>query len=175
MAPLGCLERSAHTRMSWLVAGHSNGSCLHWTGLNSRPSWPSLHAICGMAAADTLKGAQNRQEALLLLLVFFLSRTQLCSWERLCLTAATCFLKNAPAMRNTSRVMVSRWMTRLSAARFHATVTQYGYNCCRCKVQATRTDEVGCKYICTYISLKHLPGLPSLLWLGASLQLRLQH
>lgn len=59
-ARLGCLGSSAHTRMSWLLPGHSNGSCLHWTGLNSRPSWPPLHAICGMAAAETLKGGSKQ-------------------------------------------------------------------------------------------------------------------
>lgn len=59
-ARLGCLGSAAHTRMSWLLPGHSNGSCLHWTGLNSRPSWPPLHAICGMAAAETLKGGSKQ-------------------------------------------------------------------------------------------------------------------
>ncbi len=95
----GCLGRSAHTRMSWLMPRHSNGSCLHWSGLNSWPSRPPPPAICGMAAADILKGLKNRQEASLQRLVFGTSQscTQLCSC--VLMTYSSNFHTNVPAMR----------------------------------------------------------------------------
>lgn len=160
----GCLGRSAHTRMSWLMPRHSNGSCLHWSGLNSWP-FSACHLWNGCCCRH-IKGLQKQAGSFLF------------SWKELYavafLVSYTCQINEETINRVEPRC-VCEWLPVCGLCT--ADTTSDAPNCCwRWAYRATTHQEH-----CTYISPRHSAGVihtftpPPPLWLHASLQLSLRH
>lgn len=113
---------------------HWNGSCLHWSGLNSRPSRPSPPAICGMAAEDILKGLET---ALLLHLIF----GEKVRAMRSC-AAVRAYCSNEGTINRDKPGRVHEWLYCLSSK-----TTPDIHNCGWCWAYSTRAHQVDCMYV----------------------------